>query len=566
MSIVSRLQNLRIRTKIIGSFGIILALLAGLGATAQQRLAAVDTTVNGISQNALPSVFALGDMRADFASYRAAVGRSLLDAGDKSANSDDAAELKAFDTAYRGSEALYAPMVDPGGEALLYVAVKASVDVYFRQAGQLQDMITAGKIDDARTFFAGSMKSTGTKGDAALRAIMTFNVDQADEAAADSIRICANGRLYVAGFIVFAIVTALLASLFLIKQIAGPIGRMTQAMRQLPERNMAVEIPSRGRVDEVGEMADCVQAFKDNMILADRLSAERETDHGVRQKRADTLEMLVGQFESRVSGSVSILTSASAGMEATARSMASSTSQTDSQAMAVARAAEESALGVQTVAAASEQLSSSIFEINRQVATSAALTGKVVSSVRRTDDTVRALAESTGRIGQVVELINSIASQTNLLALNATIEAARAGDAGKGFAVVASEVKNLAQQTSKATTDIGGQIAQVQAATDSAVEAIKAIAVMIEEVGVITTSIAAAVEQQGAATAEIARNVQQTAISTRTVTTNIAGVSQAVNDAGGSASKVVSAAGDLSRQAETLSVEVNSSIAKMRVA
>ncbi|WP_419730003.1 methyl-accepting chemotaxis protein [Lichenicola sp.] len=562
---MSRLQNLRIRTKIFVSFGIVLALLAGLGATALQRLSSVDTTITDVAHNAMPSVFALSDMRAGFASYRGGTARFLLDADDKSANSADVEGLRDLNAAYRASEALYAPMVDPGEETALYDAVKASADGYFQQAGQLQDMVAAGKLVEAKALFV-SMRPVATKADTALRAILTFNTDEAGGAAAKASTICATGRLYVAGFIVFAIVTALLASLFLIRQIANPIGHMTQAMRQLVERNMTVEIPARGRTDEVGEMADCVQAFKDNMIVADRLSAEKEIDGAARQKRADTLEMLVGQFETQVSGSVSILTSASAGMEATARSMASSTSQTDSQATAVARAAEESALGVQTVAAASEQLASSIFEINRQVATSAALTGKVVSSVRRTDDTVRALAESTGRIGQVVELINSIASQTNLLALNATIEAARAGDAGKGFAVVASEVKNLAQQTSKATTEIGGQIAQVQAATDSAVEAIKAIAVMIEEVGVITTSIAAAVEEQGAATAEIARNVQQTAISTRTVTTNIAGVSQAVNDAGGSASKVVSAAGDLFRQAETLSGEVNSFIAKVRVA
>jgi methyl-accepting chemotaxis protein len=252
-------------------------------------------------------------------------------------------------------------------------------------------------------------------------------------------------------------------------------------------------------------------------------------------------------------------------MEATARSMTGSATQTDRQAGTVARAAEESSLGVQTVAAASEQLASSINEINRQVAASSTLTSRVVSSVRQSDDTVRALSESAGRIGQVVELINTIASQTNLLALNATIEAARAGDAGKGFAVVASEVKSLAQQTARATSEIGSQIAHVQQATGSAVEAMREIATLIEEVSAITGSIAAAVEQQGAATAEIARNVQNTAVSTRTVTSNIAGVSQAANDTGAAASQVLGAAGDLSRQAETLSNKVGRFIASVRI-
>ena len=544
----------------------ILALLAGLGFTALQRLEAINDTVIDSAHNAIPSVVALGEMRANFATYQTALTRTLLDAKDKSEYEADTLALGTAERAYQGADTAYAPMVDPGTEAAIYATVKPAAAGYIEQGRHLQELVAAGKIDDARVLMAVTMKPMAVKADAALLEEMNYNVAQARGLANSAAVICGAGRLYIACFIGIAIILALLASMFLIQQIAGPIRSLTLAMRELAQRNLSCEIPAVGRADEVGEMAACVQTFKDNMISADRMSVQQDAERAQRQKRADTLEMLVGQFESRVSGSVSILTSASAGMEATARSMASSTSQTDSQAMAVARAAEESALGVQTVAAASEQLSSSIFEINRQVATSAALTGKVVSSVRRTDDTVRALSESAGRIGQVVELINSIASQTNLLALNATIEAARAGDAGKGFAVVASEVKSLAQQTSKATTEIGGQIAQVQAATDSAVEAIKAIAVMIEEVGVITTSIAAAVEQQGAATSEIARNVQKTAVSTRTVTTNIAGVSQAVNDAGGSASQVVSAAGDLSRQAETLSVEVNSFIAKVRVA
>jgi len=253
-------------------------------------------------------------------------------------------------------------------------------------------------------------------------------------------------------------------------------------------------------------------------------------------------------------------------MEATASSMKENAEQTDRQAIAVARAADESSGGVQTVAAASEQLASSITEINRQVASSSSLTTRAVDSVRRTDHTVRALSESASRIGDVVNLITSIASQTNLLALNATIEAARAGDAGKGFAVVASEVKSLAQQTARATDDIAAQIGQVQQASQGAVEAIREIGGLIEEVGAITTSIAAAVEEQGAATSEIARNVQQTAASTRVVTSNISGVSRAANDTGAAASQVLSAAGDLSRQAETLSLEVNKFIDQVRSA
>ena len=355
-------------------------------------------------------------------------------------------------------------------------------------------------------------------------------------------------------------------AIVLIRSIAWPITHMTTAMGRLAARDLSVVVPHVGRRDEVGAMAGAVQVFKDNMIAADRLAAEQQAEREARQARSARIESLVQGFEAQIGGTVSILTTASGEMETTASSMTDTAAQTDRQAVAVARAAEESSVGVQTVAAASEQLASSITEINRQVASSSTLTGTVVDSVRRTDDTVRTLSESADRIGQVVSLITSIASQTNLLALNATIEAARAGDAGRGFAVVASEVKSLAQQTARATDEIAAQIAQVQQATGGAVDAIREIGGLIEQVGAITTSIAAAVEQQGAATAEIARNVQQTAVSTQSVTSNIAGVSRAANDTGAAASQVLGAAGNLSRQADALSREVSGFIAQVRSA
>jgi methyl-accepting chemotaxis protein len=218
------------------------------------------------------------------------------------------------------------------------------------------------------------------------------------------------------------------------------------------------------------------------------------------------------------------------------------------------------------VAAAAEELTASIGEIGRQVAQSSKITSKAVDDAKRTDTIVRALAESAEKIGNVVGLITDVASQTNLLALNATIEAARAGDAGKGFAVVASEVKNLANQTGKATEEIDAQITHIQAATKEAVEAIRGISATIEEVSAISTTIAAAVEEQGAATAEIARNVQQTTQAAQEVTVGISGVSQAASETGEAAGHVLAAASDLSKQAEQLSGEVHTFVAGVRAA
>jgi methyl-accepting chemotaxis protein len=348
--------------------------------------------------------------------------------------------------------------------------------------------------------------------------------------------------------------------------IVNPITAMTGAMRRLADHDMTTEVVGRDRKDEIGAMAGSVQMFKDNMINADQAAAAELVERAAKEQRAARLEALVQGFEAKVAQLVGLLASSATEMEATARSMSETAGQTTQQAGSVAAAAEEASAGVQTVAASAEELSSSISEISRQVAQSSRITEKAVSDARRTDATVRALAEGAQRIGQVVELIRSIAGQTNLLALNATIEAARAGDAGKGFAVVASEVKGLAGQTAKATEEIAAQIAQLQSETTGAVEAIRGITAVIEEVSMIATAIASAVEQQGAATAEIARNVQQTAGSAQLVTTNIAGVSQGAASTGAAADQVLSAAGELSRQAESLSAEVTGFVSDVRAA
>ncbi len=271
-------------------------------------------------------------------------------------------------------------------------------------------------------------------------------------------------------------------------------------------------------------------------------------------------------FQTRIGQLVTTLEHSSRALHGTARSMSATADSTTGQAATVAAAAEEASTSVQTVAVSADQLTSSIHEISHQVTQSTQITRRAVDEARRTDGIVRALSDGADKIGQVVDLITNIAGQTNLLALNATIEAARAGEAGRGFAVVASEVKSLAQQTARATEEIGAQIAQVQAATSDAVDAIRSITNTIEEVSGIAAAIAAAVEEQGAATAEIARNVQQVALSTQEVTTNIAGVSQAAQDAGAAVTQVLGNAGEVTGQAELVTGEVERFVSQLRAA
>jgi methyl-accepting chemotaxis protein len=285
-----------------------------------------------------------------------------------------------------------------------------------------------------------------------------------------------------------------------------------------------------------------------------------------RMERGQKVDKLTATFETKVGELVSIVASAATQLRATSESMAATAGQTTDQAALVATAATQTSGNVQNVASAAEQLSSSIAEISRQVGQSAAVASEAVQTARRTDGVVRALADGAQRIGDVVKLISDIAGQTNLLALNATIEAARAGEAGRGFAVVASEVKSLATQTAKATDDIGRQIMQIQDATKEAVGSIHAISETIDQINEIAAAIAAAVEEQGAATQEIARNVQQVAAGTEQVTTSIGGVSQGASLTGASASEVLGAADELSRQAEVLRTEIGHFITDVKAA
>jgi len=348
--------------------------------------------------------------------------------------------------------------------------------------------------------------------------------------------------------------------------ITGPLTGMTEAMSRLAADDLTVGVPGLERGDEIGAMARAVDVFKHNGLAARTAAAAREAERKEKEAHALRLAQLVRDFEGSVAGLVQGLATAATELEATAQSMSGSADQADHQAATVASAAQQMSVNLQTVSASAEELGASINEISRQVAQSAEITARAVQDAERTDTIVRALAEGSQRIGEVVSLINDIAGQTNLLALNATIEAARAGDAGKGFAVVASEVKNLAGQTAKATEEISLQIGQIQAATGEAVGAIRGIVATIAEVSRIAGSIAAAVEQQGAATAEIARSVQQAAAGTQDVTQNISGVSQAANDTGSAATQVLGAAGNLARQADALRGEVSGFIAGVRAA
>ena len=471
-----------------------------------------------------------------------------------------------LDKVRRSLDELAGLAVDPEQHRL----VQDSLDAYQGFLKATVDTV-ASKIDSLKTHAAASTGGAGrtwrAKLDELLAKLVEITKADMSRAKQDTIAVGRHSALVLALASGLAQLVALgLLAWIAVTQVARPLSQMTGLMGRLAAGDLAVEVSTADRRDEVGALARALAIFKENAVAARDFEAAERVERQRREARAVAIEAHVGKFEQSVETALGAFAAASGQMRTSSGNIATIAETTGGQSATVMAASEQAAVNVQTVASASEELSASIAEISAQVASSAGVATSAVREIEATDATVQSLSQAAVRIGEVVRLISDIASQTNLLALNATIEAARAGEAGRGFAVVATEVKALATQTARATDDIAGQIADIRSATDKVVSAITAIGGTINRVSEISSSIASAVEQQSAATQEISRNTQEAATNTAAVMENIAGLDRLTGDSRKAAAAELASAEEIGRQAERLGNEIHGFLSEIRAA
>jgi methyl-accepting chemotaxis protein len=468
------------------------------------------------------------------------------------------ARWKAFNDHKEALQNLKLPKVTQPGN----VAIAAATE-YEKAARDM--MSAASEIDKLIT---GPMRKHASEIEEVAKKLLESQNAARAQQQADSDATVARTLTMVGGFAIGGLVLGCLLSFLIARGITRPVVGLVGAMRKLAEGDFSVVLPGLGRKDEVGDMAGAVETFKARAAEKAQREAEEKTeiDRKLAIERKAEMHKLADHFENAVGEMIETVAAASTELEASAGTLTKTAETTEQLSTAVAAASEEASTNVQTVASASEEMSSTVNEISRQVQEAAKIAGEAVVQARETNEHINSLSQAATRIGDVVELINTIAGQTNLLALNATIEAARAGEAGRGFAVVASEVKTLAEQTAKATGEISSQVAGIQEATRGSVAAITGINGTIGRISEISATVASAVEQQGAATQEISRNVQQAAQGTSLVASNITDVQRGASETGTASAQVLTAAKSLSVESTRLKSEIAKFLATVRAA
>jgi methyl-accepting chemotaxis protein len=561
-------SNLSIRAKIMTVVAFLLLAMAGMGLLAVKNMRSINANTLDIATNRLPSIRELGDLRADVITYRNLVREHMLaeSLDEKLAAEKNLATVGESNAKIR---AAYEPRISSPDERALYTEWSKLWDEYKKATEEVLALSrkAAGQVaHEAHELNSKKVNKIAISADEILKKDIDLNNKGAEKATNDAADNYSSSLVMLAVILGVAVIAGIGISFYLVRDVSNGIASIVKPMQALGQGDLAAQVPHQGEKTEIGAMADTLQVFKEALIAKKAADEAAAHDAEAKIERGRRVDNITRDFESMIGEIVNTVSSASSQLEASAGSLSNTAERSKQLATTVSAASEEASANVQSVASATEELTSSVNEISRQVQDSARIANEAVGQARSTTDRVSELSKAATRIGDVVELINTIAGQTNLLALNATIEAARAGEAGRGFAVVASEVKALAEQTSKATGEIGQQISGIQAATQDSVNAIKEISVTIEKLSEISATIASAVEEQGAATQEISRNVQQAAHGTQAVSSNITDVQRGASETGSASSQVLSAAKSLSGDSGRLRTEVSKFLSSVRAA
>jgi methyl-accepting chemotaxis protein len=558
------LARFSISAKLFAIVSFLFLVIATIGGFAFLQIRAINDATQDIQAHWLPSVRWIGEMRTQSARFRAVLRDHLVVSDAERADVDK--NLMARKVDFEKAAKSYRALVSSPAERQLADQLEKDWQGFLDASAEVRSLAGKGGLAAAKQINAERVVPAGRAMDATLAGLVDLNDNGAEVAGhvAEATYVSAiRSMILILGG---AVVLGLGAAIYVTRDIRRGIGSILKPMGQLTGGELSVEIPHQGKSTEIGRIASALQSFKE-ALLAKRASDEAaNAEKAIHLAGAQRISVAAVDFEAIIGELVGSLATASTGLETSATTLSSSADRAQELTAMVAAASEEASTNVQSVASATEELSTSVNEISRQVQESARMANAAVDQARKTNDRVGELSKAAARIDDVVVLINTIAGQTNLLALNATIEAARAGEAGRGFAVVASEVKALAQQTAKATDEIGLQIRGIQAATQESVDAIGEISGTIERLSEISSAIAAAVEEQGAATQEISRNVQQAAQGTQQVSSHVTDVQRGASETGLASSQVLSAAQLLAGESDRLKSQVQKFLNAVRAA